>query len=66
MKNWQIFEYISDHEEPNQKIFFDGQIYDAFIIDRTDSESRNGICSADGYVDVGTLNILSKKKENVG
>ena len=28
----QIFEYISDHEESNQKIFFDGQIYDAFSL----------------------------------
>ncbi|MFS6556844.1 ORF6N domain-containing protein, partial [Parabacteroides distasonis] len=26
----QIFEYISEHEEASQKIFFDGQIYDAF------------------------------------
>lgn len=28
----QIFEYISDHEESNQKVFFDGQIYDAFSL----------------------------------
>ena len=28
----QIFEYISEHEESNQKIFFDGQIYDAFSL----------------------------------
>ena len=28
----QIFEYILDHEESNQKIFFDGQIYDAFSL----------------------------------
>ena len=28
----QIFEYISDHEESDQKIFFDGQIYDAFSL----------------------------------
>lgn len=25
----QIFEYISEHEESNQKVFFDGQIFDA-------------------------------------
>ena len=28
----QIFDYISDHEESTQKIFFDGQIYDAFSL----------------------------------
>ena len=59
----QIFEYISDHEESNQKIFFDGQIYDAFslligLIQKAEME----IVLVDGYVDVGTLNILSKKK----
>ena len=62
----QIFEYILDHEESNQKIFFDGQIYDAFslligLIQKAETE----IVLVDGYVDVGTLNILSKKKENV-
>ena len=56
----QIFEYISDHEESNQKIFFDGQIYDAFslligLIQKAETE----IVLVDGYVDVGTLNTLS-------
>ena len=62
----QIFEYISEHEESNQKIFFEGQIYDAFsliadLIQKADKE----ITLIDGYVDVRTLNLLSKKKENV-
>ncbi len=26
----KIFEYMADHEESNQKIFYDGQIYDAW------------------------------------
>lgn len=61
-----IFEYISDHEESQQKIFFDGQIYDAFslLIDLVGSATKS-IVLVDNYVDVGTLNILSKKKENV-
>lgn len=29
----QIFEYISEHEEFSQKVFFDGQIYDALQLD---------------------------------
>ena len=62
----QIFEYISEHEESSQKVFFDGQIYDAFslivsLIQKADKE----ITLIDGYVDVGTLNLLSKKNQNV-
>ena len=62
----QIFEYISEHEESNQKVFFEGQIYDAFsliasLIQKADKE----ITLIDGYVDIGTLNLLSKKKGNV-
>ena len=49
-----------------QKIFFDGQIYDAFslLIDLVASATKS-LVLVDNYVDVGTLNILSKKKENV-
>lgn len=62
----QIFEYISDHEESSQKVFFDGQIYDAFsLIVSLIQKAEKEITLIDGYVDVGTLNLLSKKKENV-
>lgn len=62
----QIFEYISDHQEANQKVFFDGQIYDAFsLIVSLIQKADNEITLIDGYVDVGTLNLLSKKKDNV-
>lgn len=62
----QIFECISKNEESNQKIFFDGQIYDAFslivnLIQKADKE----ITLIDGYVDVGTLNLLLKKRSDV-
>ena len=61
----QIFEYISDHEESNQKIFFDGQIYDAFsFLIRLIQKAKAEIVLVDGYVDIGALNILSKKKED--
>lgn len=41
----QIFEYISEHEEASQKVFFDGQIYDAFslivsLIQKAEKKSR--------------------------
>lgn len=62
----QIFEYISDHEESNQKVFFDGQIYDSFsLIVSLIKKAKKEIVLIDGYVDVGTLNFLSKKNENV-
>ena len=62
----EIFEYISDHEESQQKIFFDGQIYDAFslLIDLV-GNAKKSIVLVDNYVDVGTLNILSKKNGDV-
>ena len=53
----QIFEYISEHEEADQKIFFDGQIYDAFsLIVSLIQKAGKEITLIDGYVDVGTLN----------
>ncbi len=62
----QIFEYISEHEESSQKVFFDGQIYDAFsLIVSLIQKAKKEITLIDGYVDVGTLNLLSKKKSDV-
>ena len=56
----QIFEYISEHEEASQKVFFDGQIYDAFsLIVSLMQKAEKEITLIDGYVDVGTLNLLS-------
>ena len=62
----QLFEYIGEHTETNQKLFFDGQIYDAFsllieLIQKADQE----IILIDGYVDVSTLNLLAKKNSGV-
>ena len=62
----QLFEYVNTHAETNQKLFFDGQIYDAFsllieLIQKADQE----IILIDGYVDVSTLNVLAKKKSGV-
>ena len=60
----QIFDYISDHEESTQKVFFDGQIYDAFsLISTLIQKASNDIILIDGYVDTGTLDLLSKKAD---
>lgn len=62
----QIFAYISEHEEVGQKIFFDGQIYDAFsLLVSLVGKAEKSIVLIDNYIDVGTLNILAKKKDGV-
>lgn len=62
----QVFHYISEHEEVSQKIFFEGQIYDAFsLLTELIAKAKKEIVLIDNYVDVGTLNILAKKQENV-
>lgn len=55
-----------NHEEDKQRLFFEGQIYEAFsfmvsLVQKADKE----IILIDNYVGVGTLDVLSKKKENV-
>ena len=62
----QIFEYIGEHTETHQKIFYDGQIYDAFsLLIELIQKAEQEIILIDGYVDVGTLNILAKKQSGV-
>lgn len=49
----QIFSYISEHEEVGQKIFFDGQIYDAFsLLISLAEKAEKSIVLIDNYVDV--------------
>ena len=62
----KIFDYIADHKEDNQKIFYDGQIFDAFslLIDIV-GRAKKEIVLNDGYIDVITLNILAKKNTGV-
>ena len=62
----RIFDYIAEHKENNQKIFFDGQIFDAFSL-LTDivGHAKKEIVLIDGYIDVITLNILAKKDAGV-
>ncbi|QTU83141.1 ORF6N domain-containing protein [Carnobacteriaceae bacterium zg-C25] len=62
----EVFHYIATNTEVKQKIFFDGQIYDAFsflveIIQKADKK----IILIDNYVDINTLNILCKKNSGV-
>jgi len=62
----RIFDYMESHEAPKQKVFFDGQVYDAFelLVSLVQRDERT-IVLVDGYVDVGTLNIIAKKTDGV-
>ncbi len=62
----KVFDYINEHADHMQSIFFDGQIYDAFsLLTSIIQKAKKNIKLIDGYVDVNTLNILSKKNKGV-
>lgn len=62
----RVFQYIDDHAESEQKIFFDGQIYDAFsLLVSIIQKANKDIILIDGYMDVNTLDLLAKKKIGV-
>ena len=62
----KVFKYIENHSESKQRVFFDGQIYDAFsLIISIIKKAKKEIILIDGYVDVDTLNILAKKNTGV-
>ena len=58
----EVFSYIASNTEVKQKLFFDGQIYDAFSfsIDLI-GKAQSKLILIDNYVDVNTLNMICKK-----
>ena len=61
-----VFDKLQEKQIENQRIFYDGQIYDAYsliidIIKRAESK----ITIIDNYIYDSVLKMLSKKKENV-
>ena len=62
----EVFNYIASNTEVKQKIFFDGQIYDAFsFIADLIGKAQSKLILIDNYVNVNTLNILCKKRSGV-
>ncbi len=62
----KVFQYIENHAETEQKVFFDGQIYDAFsLIVSIIKKAAKEIILIDGYVSIDTLNLLAKKNNGV-
>lgn len=62
----KIFEQIDEQKENQHRIFYRGQMYDAFsaLIDIIET-AEDEIILLDNYVDVNTLNLLAKKKKPV-
>ena len=62
----KVFNLLQSGEEIKQKIFFQGQIYDAYsiIIDIIKSANKK-ILIIDNYIDDSILKMLTKKKSNV-
>lgn len=53
----RIFEYIETHKEEYQKIFFAGQIFDAFtLMTNLVLQANKTIILIDGYVDIANFN----------
>ena len=61
-----VFDQLQHEENIKQKIFFQGQIYDAYslIIDII-KKANNKILIIDNYIDDSVLKMLTKKKDNV-
>ena len=61
-----IFKYIENHKEESQKIFFEGQIYDAYslIVDIV-KKATSKITIIDNYIDDSILKMLTKKNKGV-
>ena len=62
----QVFNQLQLKENIKQRIFFEGQIYDAYslIVDII-KKANNKILIIDNYIDDSVLKMLSKKKNNV-
>ena len=62
----QVFRLLEGEVERPQRIFFAGQMFDAFsLLADLAGRAEREIVLVDGYVDVHTLNILAKKREGV-
>lgn len=62
----KIFGYLEAREEPAQHLFFQGQMYDALeLLARLVGSAERSVVLVDGYVGLGTLNVLAKKRPGV-
>ncbi len=62
----EVLKYISTKDINTPIYFFDWQVYDSFsILVQIIKQANKEIIVIDNYIDTGTLDILSKRKDNV-
>ena len=62
----KVFDRLQNEENIKQRIFFDGQIYDAYIlIIDIIKKANKKILIIDNYIDDSVLKMLTKKNKNV-
>lgn len=62
----KVFGYLDAHTLPSEKIFFRGEMVDAFtLLVNLARTAKSRVSLIDGYVDEKTLNILAKKQRGV-
>jgi carbamoylphosphate synthase small subunit len=62
----EVFKRLQKEESFKQKVFFEGQIYDAYsLIIEIIKQAKRKIVIIDNYVDYSILNMLVKKNKNV-
>ena len=62
----QIFDAMRDKEFPPQKVFYDGEVFDAdAFVTRHMLSAKKSILLIDNWVDVITLEMLAKKRRGV-
>lgn len=62
----RVFDYMESHDAPKQKVFFEGQIYDAFeLLVELVERAEKKIVLIDNYVNTNTLNVLAKKHKGI-
>ena len=62
----EIFDAMRDKRFPDQKVFYDGQVYDArAFATKYILSARKSILLIDNWIDVATLDVLAKKKSGV-
>ena len=62
----EIFNLLQNEENIKQKIFFEGQIYDAYsLVISIIKKAKEKILIIDNYIDNSVLDMLAKKNKNV-
>ena len=62
----RVFDDMEAHEAPRQKVFFEGQVFDAFeLLVSLVQHAKESIVLIDGHADADTLNTLAKKNGGV-